>query len=343
MGMYLPSGYVDFRGLRDRGYPYNLLIGGRGTGKTYGALLTSVQDRLTFAFMRRRQAQVDIINSPQFSPMRPVCRDTGLCITMSSVVHGISAFVEYEEREGKQVIIGEPYGFTCALSTFANVRGFDALDVSLLIYDEFIPEKSERPLPHEADTLFNAYETMNRNRELDGEPPLQLFCLANSNDLAAPVIVKLDLVKRLERMLDKGTELWTDDKRGLLVALLQDSPISASKRDTALYRLTRGSDYAAMALDNRFSYEDRGRIISRPLAEYKPVVSVGEITVYQHKARTVYYVTTHQAGGCPRYETGETDLRRFRRAYGWLWREYMVDRVEYEDYLSQVHFTEYCG
>ena len=343
MGLYLPSGYLDFRGLRNRGYPYNLLMGGRGTGKTYGALLTSVEDQLAFAFMRRRQAQVDIINSPEFSPMRPICRDTGLQITMTKVVHGISAFVEYEEKDGKQIITGQPLGFTCALSTLANVRGFDASRLRLLLYDEFIPEKAERPLPHEADTLFNAYETMNRNRELDGQDPLQLFCMANSNDLAAPVLVKLDLVKRIERMLDKGTELWTDERRGLLVAMLQDSPISARKRDTALYRLTAGSSFASMALDNRFSYEERGRIVSRPLAEYKPLVSVGEITIYQHKARPAYYVSTHKAGGCVQYETGETELQRFRRAYGWLWKECMADRVEYEDYLCQVHFTEYCG
>lgn len=344
MGLYLSNGYLDFRGIRDKGYPYNFLIGGRGTGKTYGALCTSVEDRLPFALMRRRQAQVDIINKPEFSPMRPVCADTGLNITMVSVVHGISAFVEFEEVDGKRVILGEPLGFTCALSTLAKVRGFDASTLRLLLYDEFIPEKSERALPHEADTLFNAYETMNRNRELEGEAPLQLFCMANSNDLAAPVIVKLDLVKRLERMADKGTELWTDDRRGLLVALLHDSPISARKRDTALYRLTEGSEFAAMALDNRFSYEDRGRIISRPLTEYKPIVTVGEITIYQHKAKPMFYVSTHKAGACISYATGETELQRFRRAYGYLlWRECMADHVEYEDYLCQVHFTEYCS
>jgi hypothetical protein len=39
-----------------------------------------------------------------------------------------------------------PIGYTCALSTLSNMRGFDASDIQLLICDEFIPEKHERLL-----------------------------------------------------------------------------------------------------------------------------------------------------------------------------------------------------
>lgn len=343
MGLYLPSGYLDFRGLRDRGYPFNLIIGGRGTGKTYGALQTSIEDGKQWMLMRRTQAQADIINHPQFSPVQPIIRDSGGQICMVPVVRGISAAWRYQMDGDKRELLGGPLGYTCALSTIGKVRGFDASALDLIIYDEFIPEKSERPLRHEADALFNAYETLNRNRELQGGRPLQLFCLSNSNDLAAPVLVALDLVKRLERMAEKGTELWTDDRRGILLCLLRGSPISAAKRGTALYKLTAGSDFAEMSLDNTFSYEDRGRIVSRPLGEYRPLVRVGDVTVYQHKARPEYYVSRHHAGGCPEYAAGDTELLRFRRSYPGLWAAHLADRVEYEDYTAQVKFLEYCG
>ena len=344
MKLYDNNGFLQFRAVRDMGYPFTFVIGGRGTGKTYGALRSSIEDGLPFAFMRRRQAQVDIINNPEFSPVRPVCRDTGMQITNRPIVKGISGFVRYElDEDGKQKIIGEPVGYTCALSTLANVRGFDASRLRLLLYDEFIPEKGERTLSNEADTLFNAYETMNRNRELTGDKPLQLVCMANANDLATPVLVSLKLLSRIDRMLETGSEVWTDDRRGIAVIMLQDSPISRAKNDTALYRLTAGSEYAEMALDNRFAYEERGAIVSRPLAEYRPIVCVGEITVYKHKARGAFYVSTHRAGSPATFDTGDNELARFRRSFGWLWREFMEDNVEFESYLCQVLFTKYIS
>ena len=263
-------------------------------------------------------------------------------ITMRSVAKGLSAFVPYQlDEDGKEAVAGEPYGYTVALSTVANLRGFDASDVDIIIYDEFIPEKSERPLPHEADALFNCYETLNRNRELSGSPPLQLFCLANANDQTTPVLEHLRLIRRIDRMRKTGTELWTDKKRGLLLLMLRDSPISEAKADTALYRLTAGSDYAQMALSNDFVYEDRGRIISRPLAEYKPIVSVGEITVYKHKSRSDYYVSGHRTGSPSTYGTGEAELERCRRSYPQLLDAHLDDAVEYEDYLCQVLYAKY--
>lgn len=341
INLYTDEGYLDFRAVRDAGYPFTLIIGGRGTGKTYGALRSCVEDDIVFAFMRRRQTQVDIINKPEFSPIRPICRDIGEQITSRPLVKGICGFYRYEIEDGKEIITGPPLGFTCALSTLSNVRGFDASHVQMLLYDEFIPEKGERVLPNEADTLFNAYETINRNRELDGGRPLQMICMANSNDLSTPVLASLGLIRKIDKMLKTGQQVYTDDKRGLLLVLLRDSPISEAKGDTALYRLTRGSDFASMALDNAFSYEDRGAIVSRPLREYKPVVAVGEICIYEHKSKRRFYTATHTEGAPVTFTAGDADLQRFRRSFGWLWREYLADTMEFEEYLAQILFTKY--
>lgn len=337
------NGYLDFRAIREMGYPFNFIIGGRGTGKTYGALRSSIEDGYKFGYMRRTQTQCDIINKPEFSPIRRVCADTGWQITMQSIAKGLSAFVRYEDGDNGKKVLGETLGFTCALSTIANVRGFDASDTSFLIYDEFIPEKGERPIPHEAEKLFNAYETMNRNRELMGEPPLQLFCLANANDQTAPVLEHLRLINRLDIMRKKHQQYWIDPARGILLILLQDSPISAQKADTALYRLTAGSEFAEMALDNSFAYEDRENIVSRPLAEYKPAVVVGELCIYRHKSQRRYYCTMHKSGDPPVYGTSSADLERFRRDYSWLWLAHLEQRIDYEEYLCQVLLAKYLS
>ena len=180
---YLPSGYFDVAAALDLGQPFTFVIGGRGSGKTYGALKCCIDRGYKFGFMRRTQRQLDIINKPEFSPLKPICRDTGLRFTTRSLASGIAAFYPCElDNDGSEVVSGPPVGITLALSTVSNLRGFDASDIDILLYDEFIPEKSERPLKNEADALFNAYETINRNRELDGKPPLRLVCMANAND-----------------------------------------------------------------------------------------------------------------------------------------------------------------
>lgn len=344
MGFYLPTGYLDFDKVMQLGQPFTLIIGGRGSGKTYGALQWCIERGHKFGLMRRTQRQLDIINKPDFSPLKPLQRDTGKHYTTKTIASGLAAFYESEpDDEGNEVITGPAIGITLALSTISNLRGFDASDLDVLLFDEFIPEKSERPLKNEADALFNAYETLNRNRELQGRPPLRLVLMANANDQASPVLLQLGLIRRIDRMLEKGTELYIDKGRGLALILLRESPISAAKADTALYRLTSGSDFAEMALDNAFSYEERGRITSKNLTEYRPVCGIGGITIYKHKSEREIYVSSHRQGSPPVYETGDVDLQRWREAYGWLWRELMDDRISFEDFACQVTFRRYLG
>lgn len=341
MDLYTDQGYLNFRAVRDMPYPFIIVVGGRGTGKTYGALLSSIEDGQFFGFMRRTKTQLDLISSPEFSPINTVCRKTGWKIRPAPLGRGISAYYYYEEEDGKAKTYGSPLGINLALSTVANVRGFDASALDLLIYDEAIPERGERPLKNEWEKLENCYETLNRNRELEGAPPLKLICLANANKQTAPILEGLRLVDTLDRMILKGQELYTDQKRGLALLLLRDSPISRAKANTALYRLSSGTQFSEMALGNRFAYEDKGRIASMPLAEFRPLVAVGEITIYRHKSRRLLYVTRHRAGTPASYGTTDMELLRFRRTYSWIMDYLLEDAVVFETYEAQTLLTNY--
>lgn len=344
MQLYLDNGYLNFPALRALPQPFVIAIGGRGTGKTYGALESSIDDGIIFAFMRRTQTQLDIINRPEFNPVKPVCRARGWQITTAPVARGLTAYYRYTVEDERQVLHGPPLGYNMALSTVANIRGFDASEIDLLIYDEAIPERGERPLPREFERLTNCYETLNRNRELQGRSPLKLVCLANANAQTAPILEGLGLVDVLDRMQRKGQTLYQDARRGLALVLLRDSPISAGKADTALYRLTAGSDYADMALNNTFAYEDRGTIRSMPLAEYRPIATAGSVTIYAHKRRRELYVSKHRAGSCPTYGTGDTDRYRFNKAWGGRVSEAIdTDSIIYETYEAQTLLTSYMS
>lgn len=337
MKLYQDSGYVNIKGIIDLGLPFNFVVGGRGTGKTYTALKTVKEDGLKFMFMRRTQSQAELINKPDFSPFKSLNADMGWDVVSKPITKYNAGFYDAVEGEGE----GLPIGYTCALSTISNVRGFDAHDVKILIYDEFIPELHERPIKNEGAALLNAYETINRNRELKGEKPLQLLCLSNSNGLSNPIFLELGLVKKAERMERKGQEFSIDRSRGIGIFMLNESPISDKKSNTALYKLARGSEFERMSIHNTFSDADTTNVVVRPLIEYRPVVAVGEICIYAHKNTGKMYVSTHCTGTPPRYTSGYADLARFRRNYVWIWSEYLQNNVEFEEILCEILLTKY--
>lgn len=343
MNIYQDSGYINIRAVLKMGLPFTFVIGGRATGKTYTSLETAVEDSIIFMFMRRTQAQADLINKKEFSPFKPLNSDHGWNITTKPITKYNSAFYDSIIEEGKEVVQGLPKGYTCALSTIANMRGFDASDVELLIYDEFIPERHERPLKNEGMAFLNAYETINRNRELKGRKPLQALCLANANDLANPIFMELNLVRKAEQMRRKGREISVDVSRGIAIILLNDSPISFKKRNTALYKLSQGSEFAEMSIENNFIGEESGIIKSRNLAEYKPIVAVGEICIYSHKSNNRLYVSTHRIGSPPTFGSGEVERKRFQRLYNWIWFEYLANNIEFEEILCEILLTKYCN
>ena len=335
MKIYDSSGYVNVRGILDEGYPFNFLVGGRGTGKTYTTLKVAREDERLFMLMRRTQSQADLISKPEFSVFKPLNEDLRWNVMVKSISKYNSMF--YTE-DGETI---HPVGYTCALSTISNMRGFDASDIQLLIYDEFIPEKHERLLKNEADALFNAYETMNRNREIKGVAPIQMVCLANANDITNPVFESLKLIRIADRMQKGNTDRWTDDRRGIQLIMLHRSPISRKKANTALYNLTEGTDFASMAIDNDFNV-NRQHVRPRPLSEYVPVCSIGELCIYRHKSENRIYATTHLSGVFNRkYSLSESDRLHYQRIYRVHWDMYIGNKLDFEDVLSEKLFLKY--
>ena len=330
--IYLPSGYLNIRGILSYNCTFNFIVGGRATGKTYGALSTVLDDHIKFMLMRRTQAQADLINKPDFSPFKPVCDDRHIEITTASV----------SKYNAKFMLDDETIGYTCALSTIANMRGFSAEDIKLLLYDEFIPEKHERPIKAEGAAFLNAVETIGRNRELKGLKPLTVLCMANAFNIANPIFLELGLVGIAEKMKQNGRELYIDRDRSILILFPDSDKIKKEKSKTSLYKLTEGSEFKAMALNNDFIYNPTENIKSMPLREFNPVVTVGEITIYKHKSKRLYYVSEHRTGNPPTFTTDEIGLKRYIKNYGMrFYRLYMQNCFKFENMLTKSLFELY--
>lgn len=338
--LFLPSGYVNMRAVFELPFTFIWMVGGRGTGKTYGALEYLLESITRFMLLRRTASQAQIVQNPAMTPIKSVVNDHGWKYTVAPVVKGIGGIYEYQNTDGKDELIYPAAGYIAALSTFANVRGFDASDIDAIFYDEYIKEEHEKGMKGEADALLNAYETMNRNRELQGRKPIKMVAASNSTDLANPYFVRLGLVTEFERMRQKGQMVRELPDRDTCIIDLQHSPISEQKRETALYRMARNTEFASMALDNAFGV-DLGQYKSKSLKEYKPMLAVGELVVYRHKSRQEFYVSPHRSGNPPYYGTSKQELTRFRMQNRWLVAAYINQQISFESYFCEALLCQY--
>ena len=68
--LYLESGYLNMEYIINLPVPFIFVLGGRGTGKTYGALKYLLDNDKRFIMMRRTQTQVDMIKDSAFNPFK---------------------------------------------------------------------------------------------------------------------------------------------------------------------------------------------------------------------------------------------------------------------------------
>lgn len=334
MSLYLTSGYVDIRYIRSYNMPITIIVGGRATGKTYGALQDAIDQEETIILLRRTQSQTDLINKPEFSPINPVARDMGMECQVKTISKYNSTISIGPDPEQLRLL-----GFTAALSTFSNLRGFDASMVTELIYDEFIPEVHERPLKEEGAALLNVYETVNRNRELQGRKPLQMLLLSNANRLDSPVLAELDLIQVVDRMNKKGQEEYINQQRGIALFVLQRSPISAQKVDTAIYKVSQGSKFSKMALSNEFAFDDLTDVRSINLAGWKLKAQMGPWYIY--KKDRLWYISAHGAGTPAKtYMDTDIDKRRFLLENPSCRDRILQHKILYENYQAKRYLTD---
>lgn len=341
MKLYLDSGYVNIRGILDTGMTFNFVVGGRGTGKTYTTMMELLKEGKPFIYLRRTQTQLDAVCTPELSPFKPMNELFNRDIRPYSMGKNCYAFRETTLDEDGKAVPGELVAYGMALSTFSNIRGFSAANIRYIMYDEFIPERHERPIKDECSAFLNCIETVNRNREMLGTPPVKVICLANSNDFANPLFVGLEMVKTIERMMDKGKSEYINPQRGLGIFLLKDSPISKQKAETSLYRFAPESEFTQMSLNNAFIDYDSEYIKSQNLKDYIPLVTLGELTIYVHKSENKMYVTGHRSGSVRKYQITNTDMKRFKTLYQGVIMGLFLNTVYYESHYDKALLDKY--
>ena len=305
------------------------VVGARGTGKTYGAFTWLINNGKPFIYLRRLKTQLEECKKEAGNPFRKVAADLDKVIKPFTA--GGTVIYRENDKDGPIVAVG------VALSVVANIRGVDYSGYDYIVFDEFIASEGERPIKAEFQSFLNFYETVNRNRELEGKAAVKCIMLGNANKIANAYFTGWQCMKRVLNMIRGNQYVWRTDDRTRMIILLLESPVSARKADTVLYQ-NANKDFIAMALDNAFR-TDATNIKSEPLKEFLHIVSVGEIGIYRHKSDRRYYVSATTSK--PYYDAFGIGLKMFQQDYYMLRVYYMVNKtVSFESFECELIFRD---
>lgn len=310
------------------------IIGARRTGKTYGIFEHFINDIFTknenIVYMRRTVTQLESVMAEKKNPWIDINEDMKKNLYFRSVKGEKNRIILEEELpDGNTEYRGEAF----ALTTMQNNRGFSGTEFTEGFYDEFIPESMAKKMNGEEEAFLNAVETISSNRELKAQKPFRWWLASNSNTLDNPIINAFGLLPYLERMKKKSQEYALLSDAGIMIILINKSPISKKKETTALYKaLNRKSKFASMALDNDFAYDNTSAVNSEDLRQFKLLCSIGNFGIYEHKSKSRIYVCEHISGSChDNFEDTELGRNQLKTFYSYIYNFIITDRISYQN------------
>ncbi len=322
MKLYTSEGWLNVPALANVHAWLRVIVGKRQIGKTYGVLKYMLDRNRRFILLRRTVEEV------QFLGTNPA----------------VSPFTVYEperhiklQRTGKVLdIIDEDagdcsMGICMGLPTVATVRGFSAGGFTDIVFDEFIPEKHVITRKTEGDALLNAYTTINGNRELQGRPPVNLWLLANTNNINSPILKALGLVDPLLQMRERGKE-W-QFSNGVLLVQPTSEKITQARKDTVMVKHLKRSGSAerflGMSIENDWSYNEAVLVGKMSMSGLKPLASYSFMYIWERADGFLYVCRTSHTKEM--YGVGEYDTEKFRDQYYWLFDVYRSGQIRFSD------------
>ena len=277
-------------------------IGGRRIGKTFSTF-SYMYDKQPFLYARNTDVQLDECCSEFGNPFKKWNKVTGKDLRM--------------KKEKKHALIIEGtgdneniVGYGAAVSSIGSMRGVDLSDFKIGLLDEFI---EKRNLSFNQGAYYDdLYETINSNRELEGEPPFIFIMLSNAQRLNNSILARKDLITPIENMINNGQKTWSNKNSFVCLPV---SEVSDLKKQTQFYQGMEGSRTYEEALNNKFANDSFYAIHKRPLKEYIGVCQIDDIYIYKHKSNGKYYACFSQCLNIPQFSYKD-NFSLFYRTFG---------------------------
>ena len=230
--------FYDYNRIKSYNALFNFILSPRGNGKTYGAKRFVIKRFLKygeqFIYVRRYKTEFKKLKL-FFDDIRQEFPNVKM------------------EVKGKTFFINEKVcGYAIALSTSQTEKSTAYPDVTSIIFDEFIIDKSYiKYLPNEVEVFLDLYETVARFRE-----NVKAYFLANKVTLVNPYFKYFDCIpKRKNR--------FSSFKDGeIVVEQFTSESFIEMKKKTRFGRLISGTKYGDYAIDNK-SLRDSNTFISK--------------------------------------------------------------------------------
>lgn len=307
-----------------------IIYSGRGPGKTYSTLWDCVEHRIPFGYIKRTQDDIELITKPEFSPFKPINRDKGTDIKSVVIGGGLNRFIDGD---------GSGIGYALAMSAVHKYKGFDLSEIDHLIFDEFIPQKSERVNRKEGELLLDLYLTIARDRVQRGRNELKLIMLANSTNLACPVLLTLGLVDLIADLQAQDIDEYYNPERKIYIHHITHTP--SVQQDSGLLRTMSGSAWAQASLTGSFVYNDYSAIKKLSVKGSFPVCAFiwngNTYYVWRNRNSGIYYCCASKTNNnIPVYDLeSEISAKRFWLEYGITLKAATVD--------GKMYYSTYSG
>lgn len=214
----------------------NILIGGRGIGKTYSCskfvAKQFIKKNEEFAYVRRYKTELK-----------------------KSVPKFFDALNKNEEFPGHKLssknnsfyIDDKICGYAFTLSTAQDLKSSNFSNVKYIIFDEFILEEGQKHyLKNEVEALLSLIETIARTRDV------KVFLLANAVTIANPYFIYWDLT------LPYGSDVKTFKDGLILVNYIESSEeFLNAKKNSSFGKLIEGTEFGEYAINNNFRLDNK--------------------------------------------------------------------------------------
>lgn len=221
---------------------FNFITGNRGGGKTFNSLEYGIERYIKtgrrFIYLRRYKEDVKKCKTKLFTKINTIGHFEG----RSFHVDGSDLIMTYTNAEGVEV--KETIGYIWNLSTAKSDKSIDFSDCDIIVFDEFVIDKSNvRYIPDEVTVFLEFYNTVSRLRE-DKESVIVLF-LSNSLTVTNPYFLYF-------KQYPNGEEFYKNKATpDILVQNVRNQEYVDAFYETRFGKLIKGTPYGDYAVENK--------------------------------------------------------------------------------------------
>lgn len=232
--------YYDYGQLLSHHGAFNFLIGARGRGKSYGAkrlaLRKNIKNGDLFIYLRRFKEEL-ISRETFFADIQHEFPDWDFRANGNTFEKASAHSRDDKKRDWETI------GYAIALSTSQKQKSIAFPRVKLIIFDEFILEKSAlHYLPDEATIFTNFYSTVDRYQD-----KTTVLFLANSVSISNPYFIEFGILPTPD------TDFLKLKNGYIVVHFDHNEDFSDSVLNTRFGQFIKDTDYAKYAVGNAFA------------------------------------------------------------------------------------------